>query len=158
MRTWGTQILVWGDVPPVLLLFTQQRLGPGPRPRGSNCKGRGISQGLQRSAAQCGRLGKPLAGERAEPCESEGFCCCFSARAGVADRTQHIHLRQCGGMAISVGASLQPGNLLCAFHVARTIWHPANLRIKMAIARLTLFRLGKRLLWPCRRTSLWALV
>jgi hypothetical protein len=27
---------------------------------GSNCKGRGISQGLERSAAQCGRLGIPL--------------------------------------------------------------------------------------------------
>jgi hypothetical protein len=110
--------------------------------------------GAQRSAED---WGNPLRAS-GQSLESEGFCCCFSARAGVADRTQHIHLRQCGGMAISVVASLQPGNLLCAFHVARTIWHPANLRIKMAIARLTLFRLGKRLLWPCRCTSPWALV
>src|ERR1035441_4464838 len=60
----------------LLLLFTQQRLGPGPRLREQQLQGEGNLPGLatersesgrplglhKRSAAQCGRLGRPLAG------------------------------------------------------------------------------------------------
>src|ERR1039457_583516 len=68
---------------------------------GSNCKGRGITQGLQRSAARvesplvCTNGAQRSAEDWGNPLRArgaalprKGFCCCCSARVGVADRTQ----------------------------------------------------------------------